>query len=392
VWLLVVPGATLFLAYRAYVSYREKNQSLEFLHRATHLMSESPQVETALLALLDQARTMFRAEQAEICLVAASPAARHDAALRTVLGPNDAFEVMEPVTFDAPAPDAPNVLQPDSMVVMLKAEMKVLGTMTLTSRLGDVTSFDERDLKLFHTLANHVSVWLVNSRLEQSLVQLTELQDQLRYQALHDPLTSLANRALFSDHVQHALRRTERTDRNVAVLFLDLDDFKGVNDRLGHQAGDRLLAEIARALVAAGRESDRVFRYGGDEFALILPGADSSSALSVAERVRAAVREIGRGGSTWADAALAISVSIGLATYPRDGATADDILLAADRACFVAKRTGQGLIATADEGLAIAADFAFKSPTPIDVAEPIRPSGDLTAASAAFDTASPPAA
>jgi diguanylate cyclase (GGDEF)-like protein len=150
-----------------------------------------------------------------------------------------------------------------------------------------------------------------------------------------------------------------------------MDDFKGVNDRLGHQAGDRLLAEIARALVAAGRDSDRVFRYGGDEFALILPGAEAAAALGVAERVRGAVQEIGGQGSAWDEAGLAVSVSVGLATFPRDGVTAEEILLAADRACFVAKRTGHGLIATADEGLAIARDFSFKSPTPIDVADPM---------------------
>jgi diguanylate cyclase (GGDEF)-like protein len=152
--------------------------------------------------------------------------------------------------------------------------------------------------------------------------------------------------------------------------MLDLDDFKSVNDGLGHQAGDRLLAEIARAVEGAGRDTDRVFRYGGDEFALILAGTDSLSALGVAERIRAAIHALGESGTNWADAGVAVTVSIGVATFPRDGITAEEILLAADRACFVAKRTGTGLIATADEGLAIASDFAFKQPTPIDAAVP----------------------
>jgi diguanylate cyclase (GGDEF)-like protein len=140
---------------------------------------------------------------------------------------------------------------------------------------------------------------------------------------------------------------------------------------MGHQAGDRLLAEIARAIVAAGRDSDYVFRYGGDEFALILPGTDASSALAVAERVRTAVHEVGGEGSGWAEAGMAVSVSIGLATFPRDGLSTESILLAADRACFVAKRTGPGLIATADEGLARAKEFSLQEPTPVDPPTPI---------------------
>jgi diguanylate cyclase (GGDEF)-like protein len=101
-------------------------------------------------------------------------------------------------------------------------------------------------------------------------------------------------------------------------------------------------------------------------FALILPGTDASSALAVAERVRGAVHAVGGPGSAWADQAIAASVSIGLATFPRDGLTPESILLAADRACFVAKRTGHGLIATADEGLAIAREFSLQEPTPVD--------------------------
>src|SRR5438270_380819 len=96
VWLLVVPAGTVFFAYRAYVSYREKNESLEFLHRSTRHMNESPQVESALRALLTQARTMFRAERAEIVLLAASASTSHDAVLRTTLGPGDHFEAMQP--------------------------------------------------------------------------------------------------------------------------------------------------------------------------------------------------------------------------------------------------------------------------------------------------------
>ena len=123
--------------------------------------------------------------------------------------------------------------------------------------------------------------------------------------------------------------------------MLDLDDFKAVNDALGHQAGDRLLAEIAAAIVAAGRDTDHVFRYGGDEFALILPGTDASvRARGRRARPGAPSTRSAAPGSRWADAGDRRSASrSALATFPRDGLTAESILLAADRACFVAKRT-----------------------------------------------------
>ena len=143
--------------------------------------------------------------------------------------------------------------------------------------------------------------------------------------------------------------------------MLDLDDFRDVNNSLGHQAGDDLLRRIASGLVrAAGRDSDLVFRYGGDEFAFLLPMTDGDGALQVAERARQAVR------TTWRP----MSASFGVATFPVDGGTPDEVLLSADRACFVAKRGGRDRIATAAEGLALAAEFSLQEPTPVDPVDP----------------------
>jgi diguanylate cyclase (GGDEF)-like protein len=145
--------------------------------------------------------------------------------------------------------------------------------------------------------------------------------------------------------------------------MLDLDDFRNVNNSRGHQAGDELLRSIAAGLVRAGRDTDLVFRYGGDEFAFLLPHTDGAGALLAAERARRAV--IGTDGD--------VSASVGVATFPNDGATPAEILLAADRACFVAKRHGRDRVATAADGLALAAEFSLQEPTPVDSVEPPSP-------------------
>jgi diguanylate cyclase (GGDEF)-like protein len=140
------------------------------------------------------------------------------------------------------------------------------------------------------------------------------------------------------------------------LIMLDLDDFREINNRMGHQAGDESLRRIAAALTRSGRDADLVFRYGGDEFAFLLPHTDSAGAMAVAERARTAVKLLG--GAT--------SASIGVATFPEDGANAAELLLAADRACFLAKRLGRDRVATAAEGLALAAEFRQSAPTPVD--------------------------
>jgi diguanylate cyclase (GGDEF)-like protein len=240
--------------------------------------------------------------------------------------------------------------------VPLRGREGATGVLTL-ERLGHEQRYSEEEFELVKLFAAQVSIALQNAEVHRAV--------EIRAQT--DDLTSLLNHGTFKEW----LRRSVATLEPFSLIMLDLDAFKSVNDGLGHQAGDRLLAQIARAVEGAGRDTDRVFRYGGDEFAIILPTTDGASALGVAERVRTAIHELGGAGTPWSDAGLSITVSIGVATFPRDGATAEEILLAADRACFVAKRTGDGLIATADEGLAIARDFAFKEPTPIDAAEPL---------------------
>jgi diguanylate cyclase (GGDEF)-like protein/excisionase family DNA binding protein len=235
--------------------------------------------------------------------------------------------------------------------VPLRGRNGATGVLTL-ERLGEDPRYTEDEFELVKLFAAQVSIALQNA----------EVHAAVEIRAQTDDLTGLLNHGTFQDWLGRSVEGREP----FSLIMLDLDDFKAVNDALGHQAGDRLLADIAKAIVAAGRESDHVFRYGGDEFALILAGTDATAAVAVAERVRAVVGAVGEPGSSWAEQEIAISVSIGLATFPRDGLTPESILLAADRACFVAKRTGHGLIATADEGLEVAREFSLQAPTPVD--------------------------
>ena len=173
----------------------------------------------------------------------------------------------------------------EAMVALLRGELRMIGSLMVGGHL-DARSFDERDLRLFRTLATRTTAILENSRMERSIARLTELQEQLTHQAYHDSLTDLANRSLFGQHIDQALRRSAEGTASVAVIFLDIDDFKGVNDTLGHAAGDALLVEVAARIRACLRRPDTAARLGGDEFALLIEGVDSAvEAEHVARRV-----------------------------------------------------------------------------------------------------------
>ncbi len=163
-------------------------------------------------------------------------------------------------------------------------------------------------------------------------------EEILRHQAMHDPLTRLPNRVMFDERLRGSLSRAKRLNSQVALLYLDLDNFKTINDSLGHLAGDRVLQMVADRLRDCLRLEDVVARIGGDEFSAILDDVDSvDDAVATAERIIASLSEIdcSVGGEC-------IQTSVGIALYPDHGTDGEDLLHRADNAMYTAKRMGKG--------------------------------------------------
>ena len=198
--------------------------------------------------------------------------------------------------------------------------------------------FSPREFEIVQLFIGHAAAAIEKMHL---LEQTRASEERFHHQALHDPLTNLPNRVLLHDRLGQAIAsaRREPHAQPVALLVLDLDRFKEVNDTLGHHAGDRLLQEVGVRLRGALRESDTVARLGGDEFAAVLPGADAASAVIAAAKLQAALEMPlfleGR--------ELSMAASIGVAAYPAHGADADTLLRRADLAMYTAKRAQSGV-------------------------------------------------
>jgi diguanylate cyclase (GGDEF)-like protein len=179
----------------------------------------------------------------------------------------------------------------------------------------------------------------IERRVADRTAELSIATQELSRQALHDELTGLPNRALFWEHLSHRLKVVDRRQTGFAVLFLDVDDFKVVNDTLGHAAGDQLLIDVASRLRAVLRTGDTAARVGGDEFVVLFDDvATTEAALVVAERVNEALRAPYEVGAERRIATASIGVAMG-----QDGlGTADELVAAADAAMYDAKRRGGG--------------------------------------------------
>lgn len=164
------------------------------------------------------------------------------------------------------------------------------------------------------------------------LSQTKKAQEELRHLATHDHLTELPNRRLFLDRLDHGIRRARREQRQLVVLFVDIDDFKTINDTYGHHAGDEILREVGRRLRVAVRQSDTVARLAGDEFTVLADGPNEEATALMAKIEACFLEPFVVGERT-----LPVSASIGVALYPRDGADIEDLMQHADRSMYEAK-------------------------------------------------------
>ena len=186
------------------------------------------------------------------------------------------------------------------------------------------------------TLLRVITQAVERTRLERELV---EARAQIEQQALYDSLTGLGNRRLFMRDLGQAIASAQRTNLPFCLFMMDLDKFKVVNDRYGHEAGDAILAEVGRRLIATGRANDLFYRPGGDEFTALIDAVDGKTALSIANRIRHAIAV----PITWHDQQLSIGVSIGIGTYSNDVMALDVLLRIADAAMYEAKASGVGI-------------------------------------------------
>ena len=205
------------------------------------------------------------------------------------------------------------------------------GVLNVTDRF-DGRPFEETDLATLEIIAGHIGACLVQREQGEALQRLAET----------DSLTWLFNRRHFDKRLEGETNRALRAEHLLALLMIDVDNFKLINDRFGHRVGDQVLKAVASAVKQAVRLYDVPTRYGGDEFAVILPDADTEVASRVAGRVLEKAATVALPGEL-RDAGIPLSVSIGIATFPRPAADANALVEAADRAMYRAKQAGGGI-------------------------------------------------
>ncbi len=238
-------------------------------------------------------------------------------------------------------PGTPN--DPEALVVVpLVADGEVIGCMNISRVGGEEVHFSDADFEFVKLFAGQASIALRNADAHQAIAVRAET----------DALTGLGNHGAFQSSLADVLgqpeggsssRRRQPHIGPVSLLMMDLDSFKAYNDRHGHPAGDALLHAIGAAIYSSARAEDCVFRYGGDEFALILPGIDAAEAADVGYRVRAAVARL------TAKEAARVTITIGVAASPTDATEKNDLIAAADTALYFGKQSGGDRVVRADE-------------------------------------------
>ena len=355
--LAVVPlllVAVLLAGYRSLSAQQQTTDRTELLYRATAALHEQPNMDEALLDVLNDVRTALRAERAQIVLTASEGAATCTSLLdshtpMTAASSAEEFaaqqlarELPGAVLMRSGAPAATSgaasvFATGEAIFAPVVRGGEPAGVVVVSGRLGAADPLQQSDVDLVDVLAKQIGLALEKGFLEKSIRQLVELEQQLTRQAYFDAVTGLANRNFLNDELARLLGTS---DGNLnALLVIDLDDFKTVNDSLGHVAGDQLLAVVAQRLLDTVDHDGVVTRIGGDEFAIVLRSLPTvRSATDLASRIIEQVshhvmidgREVGVGAS----------VGIRLTTGAPDQAT--ELLRDADLALYNAKAQGKG--------------------------------------------------
>jgi two-component system cell cycle response regulator len=227
-----------------------------------------------------------------------------------------------------------------NVMVMPMIADGVVGVLVAETGTGSTARIERRVIATTERFAGHAALAMRNANLLERVKQM----------AATDGLTELANRRSFDEVLDRELLRAGRTDGRLSIVLIDVDQFKALNDTYGHVVGDTVLREIAAALRSCGREYDTIARFGGEEFAAVLPGCSAALALQVAERLRVAIAE--------GTKAVPVTASCGVATYPYDGIDATSLVEAADAALYAAKRAGRDTVRSAEQARAITGTLA----------------------------------
>ena len=344
---VAVTGAILLVGYRAFATLAARHADLERLYRASDALAVAPGSEDVVRSALRQGLDLLGAAYGEILLGGAGPEQDElqmwsmRAGETEVRGPSPVSDLHRALRFPPPravlvrpgaSPAAAAFLGcrgiSEALVVPLRIDAQVAGHLLIADHADEVRSFAPGDLRLLETVANHAGVAYRNGR----------LIERLHFEARHDELTGLPNRLSFRTELDEA-GDAAADGRPCAVMVLDFNGFKAINDTLGHHAGDELLRVLAGRFAAAAGSDATVARLGGDEFAVLAtgPAVDASSALELANRLLAAFEEsVPVGGVR-----LRVGGSLGIALGPEHGTTGSDLLRNADAAMYAAK-TGSG--------------------------------------------------
>ena len=373
-WLLLVlipPMALVFAGQLASTKQQQQANRMQFMYEMSELLHSAGNLVSNATELVDHMVTQFSAGSAELLILTDRSRSLHvyselvagerTATLDLSLREHDLLEFMlgSGQSIVGTGPEAPveltRLLSDHGRTLGVAALLKgsigsPLGLILLTFPPKGRRRFTAAELALLTSVAGQTAIALEKGQLADEVRAMSIEKQELNHRLFHDPLTRLANRSLFNDRVGHALTRARRVGDPVAVMFIDLDDFKFVNDTHGHSVGDELLQSVAERLRLCIRAADTAARFGGDEFGLLLEHVKTTDdVIVVAERLVASLAQPHRLSGVTVTSRASVGVSIITAGTATDGVV--QVLDWADTAMYAAKRRGKGSYAIFEPGM-----------------------------------------